>query len=98
MEIHVLTFWTTRRIINADESGFNLCPKSGKVLGLKGRNLNIVKPGNAKENLTALITFTADGRLCPPLIIFPYVKPPRAVVDSMPSEWILGKTDSEYWR
>ncbi|KAJ8911938.1 hypothetical protein NQ315_016280 [Exocentrus adspersus] len=86
------------RMLNADESGFNLCPKSGKVLGLKGTDLNIVQPGNSKENLTALITFLADGRLCPPLIIFPYVKPPRAVVDSMPEGWVLGKTDSGWMK
>lgn len=74
------------RIINGDESGFSLCPKTGKVLGIKGTDLNIVKTGNSKDNITVLICFTADGRLCPPLVIFPYVRPPRALVDSMPEE------------
>ncbi|KAJ8938287.1 hypothetical protein NQ314_011539 [Rhamnusium bicolor] len=35
-----------------------------------------------------------DGRLCPPCIVYPYVKPPRAVAESMPPKWILGKSDS----
>lgn len=86
------------RILNADESGFNLCPKTGKVLGIRGRDLHVVQHGNDKENLTVLITFTADGRLCPPLVVFPYVKPPKALVDSIPSEWILGKTDSGWMK
>lgn len=86
------------RMLNADESGFSLCPKTGKLLGIKGRDLQVVKKGNSKENLTVLLTFTADGRLCPPLVVFPYVKPPRALVESIPDEWILGKTDSGWMK
>ncbi|XP_044757482.1 CENP-B homolog protein 2-like [Coccinella septempunctata] len=86
------------RIFNADETGFSLCPKSGKVLGLKGRNVYNVKKGNEKENLTVLITITADGRICPPVVVFPYVRPPKAVVDSMPENWILGKSQSGWMR
>ncbi|KAI4454266.1 hypothetical protein MML48_10g00001244 [Holotrichia oblita] len=82
------------RILNADESGFSLCPKTGKVLGLKGHNTYVVKKGNEKENLTVLVTFTGDGRMCPPVVVFPYVKPPKAVVDSIPEQWILGKSES----
>lgn len=86
------------RMLNADESGFCLCPKTGTVLGLKGlRNVYEVK-GNSKENLTVLVTFTADGRMCPPVVIFPYVKPPRSIVESMPPFWILGKSDSGWMR
>ncbi|KAJ8966802.1 hypothetical protein NQ314_003298 [Rhamnusium bicolor] len=86
------------RMLNEDETGFRLCPKTGRVLGLKGHNLYVVKTGNGKENLTVLSTFTADGRLCPPVVIFPYVKPPRTIVDSVPSHWILGKSDTGWMR
>lgn len=86
------------RILNADESGFRLCPKTGKVLGLRGQNVYIVKHENEKKNLTVLVTMTADGRLCPPVVVFPYVKPPKAVVESMPPHWILGKSDSGWMR
>lgn len=35
------------RILNGDESGFSLCPKSGKVLGPKGwKNFYQIKKGN----------------------------------------------------
>ncbi|KAJ8968948.1 hypothetical protein NQ314_002040 [Rhamnusium bicolor] len=64
------------RILNGNESGFRLCPKTGKVLGVRG----------------------PDGRLCPPLVIFPYVKPQKNLVDHMPPDWILGKSDSGWMR
>lgn len=87
------------RILNADESGFQLCPKTGKILGPKGwKNLTEVKQGKSKENLKALVTFTADGRICLPVVVFPYVKPPRSLVQSMPANWILGKTEPGWMR
>lgn len=87
------------RIFNADESGFSLCPKTGKVLGPKGyKNLYDVKKGNEKDTLTVLVTFSADVKLCSPCIIYPYVKPPRAIVDSMPPDWVSGKSDSGWMK
>ena len=80
------------RIFNGDESGFSLCPKTGKVLGPKGRNQ--IKTNNDKENITVLITFNAKGQICPPLVVFPYIRPPKAVVDNMPAGWVLGKSVS----
>lgn len=41
----------SKRIFNGDESGFALCPKTGKVLGPRGfKNLYQIKPSNEKEN------------------------------------------------
>lgn len=83
-----------KRVFNGDESGFALCPSSGKVLGPKGfRNFLQVKQGNEKENITVLIMFNAEGKFAPPLVLFPYVRPPRAVIDNMPSGWVLGKSE-----
>ncbi|KAJ8967707.1 hypothetical protein NQ314_002653, partial [Rhamnusium bicolor] len=67
------------RILNGDESGFSLCPKTGKVLGLKGHNSYSVKQ---------------DGRIGPPVVVFPYIRPPKALVESMPADWILGKSET----
>nr|CAI5818620.1 unnamed protein product [Callosobruchus analis]CAI5818751.1 unnamed protein product [Callosobruchus analis] len=87
------------RIFNADESGFSLCPKTGKVLAPRGwRNLYQVKSGNDKELLTVLILFSANGAICPPLVVFPYVRPPKALVNNMPENWILAKSDSGWMR
>nr|CAI5853559.1 unnamed protein product [Callosobruchus analis] len=87
------------RILNADEAGFGLCPKTGKVLAPRGyKNLYSIKLGNEKENLTVLIVFTASGKICPPLVVFPYVRPPKALVNNMPPNWVLGRSDSGYMR
>lgn len=87
------------RILNADETGVSLSPKSGKVLAPKGyKNIYVVKKGNEKENITVLIVMTASGEICPPLVVFPYIRPPKAVVDSMPPDWILGKSETGWMR
>ncbi|XP_064292277.1 uncharacterized protein LOC135309805 [Plodia interpunctella] len=87
------------RIFNGDETGFSLCPKSGKVLGPKGyKNLFIIKKNNEKENITVLLVFSASGKLCPPLVIFPYVRPPKALVNNMPESWVLGRSESGWMK
>lgn len=87
------------RILNVDQSGILLCPKTGRLLGPKGwKNLIEVKHGNPKQNLTTLVTFTADGRICPSVVVFPYVKPPRSFVQSMPPNWSLRKTQFGWMR
>lgn len=87
------------RILNGDETGVSLCPKSGKVLAPRGyKNVYVVKRGNEKETLTVLIMMTASGKLCPPLVVFPYIRPPKAVVENMPEGWIIGKSESGWMR
>ncbi|CAH0718999.1 unnamed protein product, partial [Brenthis ino] len=87
------------RIFNGDETGFSLCPKSGKVLGPRGyKNLYIIKKTNDKENISVLIVFSADGKICPPLVIFPYVRPPKTLIESMPPTWILGRSESGWMK
>lgn len=88
-----------KRIFNGDESGFALCPKTGKVLGPRGfKNLYQIKPSNEKDNLTVLLTFNANGDMCPPCVVFPYIRPPKAVVNSMPQEWCLGRSETGWMR
>lgn len=66
------------RILNGDESGFNLCPKTGKVLGAS--NIWQTKRGNDKENITTLLVFTAKTAV--PCVVFKYVRIPKAITDS----------------
>ena len=59
-----------RKFWNADESGFSLCPKSGKVLAEKNvRDLYAVA-GNGKEQITTLCAGSAAGEVIPPMHIF----------------------------
>nr|CAI5848326.1 unnamed protein product [Callosobruchus analis] len=51
------------RIFNSDESGFQICPSTGKVFAMKGsKNVYAIERGSAKENITVLFTFSADGK------------------------------------
>ena len=88
-----------RRVINTDETNFSLCPKTGKVLGPKGwKNVYDLKRGNEKDTLTVLGTFSADGSVLPGMIIYPYQRPPREVVESIPAPWALGLSESGWMR
>lgn len=87
------------RILNGDEPGFSMCPKTGKILAPKeSKNVYCIKPNNERENITVLIVFSASGRICPVLIVFPYFRAPRAVVESMPQDWVLGKSGSGWMK
>nr|CAI5839558.1 unnamed protein product [Callosobruchus analis] len=57
------------RVFNADESGFQLCPKTKKVLAPRGaKNIYEVDVGQAKASITVLFIFAAAGNITPPMI------------------------------
>ena len=58
------------RIFNLDETGVCVCPKSGKVLGLKGaKNFYEIATGDEKLCISVLCTFSASGKSIEPLIV-----------------------------
>ena len=60
-----------QQIWNADESGFSLCPKSGRVLALVGTKDVYQVTGNSKEQITTLCAISATGSVVPPMHVFP---------------------------
>lgn len=55
-----------RRVINCDETGLQLCAKSGKVLGPKQmKNFYKIAKSAEKENITVLCTYSAEVVLFP---------------------------------
>nr|CAI5854571.1 unnamed protein product [Callosobruchus analis] len=73
------------RVFNADESGFQLCPKTKKVLAPRGaKNIYEVDVGQAKASITVLFTFAAAGNITPPMIVYPYKRLPSDIVNSIP--------------
>lgn len=55
------------RVFNADEIGFNICPKPGSVFAEKWcKNMYQIEKGPAKKNMTVLCTFSAAGTFCTP--------------------------------
>ncbi|KAK9680733.1 Tc5 transposase DNA-binding domain [Popillia japonica] len=83
------------RIFNADETGLQTCPKSGKLLDPKNyRNFYEIASGPEKECVTVLCTFSAIGESVPPMIVFPYKRIPRDIAASVPEDWGIGRSDS----
>ncbi|KAJ3631837.1 hypothetical protein MTP99_012943 [Tenebrio molitor] len=80
------------RVFNSDETNFQLCPKTKKVIAPRGtRNVYEVDRGQAKFTLTVLFTFAASDTITAPMIIYPY-KPykPSEISMSVPKSWGIG--------
>lgn len=72
-----------------------MCPKTGKVLGpTQSKEDFYTMVASEKEQITVMATFSADGTVVPPMLIFPYKKMPKAIVESVPETWALGRSDS----
>lgn len=82
-----------RRIFNADESGFPLCIKSGKVLAGVGSKHVYQVVTNNKTQITVMACFNALGDYLPPLIVYPGQRL-RDVGLSSFTEAIFGQTEN----
>lgn len=87
------------RLFNGDETGFSLCPKTKNVLAPKGsKDVYEVATGNPKENLTVMFTFNALGKMCYPMIIYNYKRIPLDVINSVPTNWGVGHSDTGWMK
>jgi hypothetical protein len=51
------------RIFNGDETGFQICPSTGRVLAEKGaKNVYSVDEGSSKENITVMFSISTNGK------------------------------------
>ncbi|XP_050500978.1 uncharacterized protein LOC126880945 [Diabrotica virgifera virgifera] len=83
------------RIFNGDESGFQICPSTGKVFAMKGsKNVYNVEKSCSKENVTVMFTFSADGKICVPMVIYPYQRIPEKVAKGINPKWGVGRSDN----
>lgn len=91
--MHVLS--EPSRVFNGDETNFMLWPKQGKVLAKKGsKNVYEVDCGLAKSTLTVMFTFSADGGIVPPMVVYPYIRLPREIAFSVPDGWSIGTSET----
>ena len=87
------------RIFNSDETCIQLCPKTGKVIGVKGwKNIYELSPGPEKSNLTFLGTFRADGEIVAPLIVYPYLRIPSDKATAVPEEIFMASSECGWMR
>ena len=83
------------RIFNCDECNLQLSPSTGKVVAIRGKkNVYEVSPRHDKSALTFVGTFSADGKVVKPTIIYPYVRIPRDILNSVPDSITVSKTES----
>lgn len=83
------------RIFNLDETGVQLCPKTGVVLAPKNyRAMYDVAPGQEKQSVTVLCNFSASGGIVPPFIVYPMQRISKELAQSVPDEWGIGRSDS----
>ncbi|XP_031338075.1 uncharacterized protein LOC116166987 [Photinus pyralis] len=87
------------RIFNGDETAFMFCPKQEKVVAQKGsKDVYEVDAASSKSNLTVMFSFCADGRVTPPMIIYPYKRMPKSIVDTVPKGWGIGNGDNGWMK
>ncbi|KAK3099982.1 hypothetical protein FSP39_012930 [Pinctada imbricata] len=63
------------QIFNADETGFTMGSKAGKVIGPAERSASVPHVSVTKDRLTAMFCGNADGAMIPPLLIYPGSRP-----------------------
>jgi hypothetical protein len=82
------------RQYNGDETGFQLDPRTGRVLAPKNEVI-YTEAGGRKEQLSVLITTRADGLIMPSAIVYPYKRAiPKDIVDNVPDGFVLARPDS----
>ena len=69
------------QIWNCDESGFSLCPKSGKVLAQRGSAIVYHSSSSKGQITTTLACISVAGGIIPPMYAFPGVYPMEGCVE-----------------
>lgn len=83
------------RVYNCDETAFFLCPKGDKVLVRKGdKTVYSFVNNDEKECLTTLVTCSASGKIPPPMVVYSYKRIPRQVVEKVPHNWGIGRSEN----
>ena len=82
-------------IWNGDETGCQLNPKSGRLLGpTKEKNFYKISAGHEKESITVSCSFSAAGASIPPMVMLPYKRIPSHLSQSIPHDWSVGRSES----
>jgi hypothetical protein len=85
------------RIFSGDETGFQICPSTGRVLATKGaKNVYSIEQGPLKENIAVMFTFSADVKTCCPVIVYSYKRIPEKISESVPAEWSIAWSDNAW--
>ena len=74
---------------------FNYVPELEKFhIQKKWKNVYNVNVGQEKETITVLLFISDEGKVLQSIFVYPYVRLPAAIADSVPEEWVIGKSPS----
>lgn len=83
-----------RRIWNADESGFPLCPKTTRVIAMRNKRHVYSVNSDQKMQITTLVAASAAGAVIPPMHVFPGVRFRYNPLDGCIDGAYFGKSES----
>lgn len=87
------------RVFNGDETNFVLDPKKNLVLAPNAtKNVYEVELGKSKASLTVMCTFSASGVVCPPMVIYPLQRISQEIVNNVPNNWGIGRSDNGWMK
>ncbi|KAJ8929262.1 hypothetical protein NQ314_018055 [Rhamnusium bicolor] len=58
------------------------------------KNVYTIEKGTSKENVTVMFTFSASGEICAPMIVYPYKRIPEKIIQSVPPQWGIARSDN----
>jgi hypothetical protein len=74
------------RIFNGDETGFQICPSTCRVLSEKVvQNVYSIYERSSKENITVMFSFSANGKKRCPIIVYSYKSIPEKIAQPVPA-------------
>jgi len=68
------------RIFSGAETGFQMYPSTGRVLAEKEtKNVYSIDKGSSKKNITVMFSFSANGKKCCPMNVYPCKRIPEKI-------------------
>lgn len=59
------------------------------------KNIYNFKNGNEKETIKTLLVVSDAENTLPLMVVFPCIRPSTVIIDSVPSNWFLGRSDTD---
>ena len=82
------------RIFNGNETRFQICPSTCRVLAEKGaQNEYSIDEGSSEKNITVMFSFSENGKKCCPMIVYPYKRITEKIAQLFPTEWGNARSD-----
>ena len=86
-------FYDQTRIYNADESGFSLCPRSGKVVAQKASSNVYNFTSSDKTQITVFACMSGSGHILPSMIAYPGQRFLQNPLEGFPDA-VLGRSEN----